>query len=138
MPHLVAIDVPEPPALQDEQVRKDLARVVLALFARWNLGTEQQLALLGLSPESRRLLAQYRTGDKPLPGGRDSLDRAGYLMGIHKGLHLLFPEDEELRYGWVHLRNALLDGDAPLQVMLRDGLVGLARVARFVAFQRGQ
>ena len=138
MPRVIAAEVPGVPPLHDEQVRKDLARVVMALFARWNLGTEQQLALLGLSPESRRLLAQYRSGDKPLPGGRDSLDRAGYLMGIHKGLHLLFPEDEALRYGWVHLRNAMLDGDAPLQVMLRDGLVGLARVARFVAFQRGQ
>ena len=135
---LAAAQVPDVPSLHDEQVRKDLARVVLALFARWHLSTEQQLALLGLSPESRRLLAQYRAGEKPLPGGRDSLDRAGYLMGIHKGLHLLFPEDEDLRYRWVHLRNALLDGDSPLQVMLRDGLVGLARVARFVAFQRGQ
>ena len=100
---------------------------------------DQQVRLTpGLRKPEQLVVAGLVEILEPLPGGRDSLDRAGYLMGIHKGLHLLFPEDEELRYGWVHLRNALLDGDSPLQVMLRDGLVGLARVARFVAFQRGQ
>ena len=107
------------------------------LFARWQL-TEVQIALLGMCPESRKVLAQYRRGERALPGTRDTLDRAGYLLGIHKALRLLFPEDEELRYGWVQHRNRLLGERTPLQVMVEDGLVGLARVARFVDFQRGQ
>ena len=44
----------------------------------------------------------------------------------------------DLRYGWVKTANKLLDGRTPLQVMVDDGLVGVARVARFVDFQRGQ
>jgi hypothetical protein len=121
-----------------EQPRRDIARVLAALFEKWTLPTEAQLALLGMSPESRKVLAQYRRGERPLPNNRDVLDRAGYLMGIHKGLRLLFPEDESLRYSWVHRRNQILGGRTPLEVMLDDGLVGLARIARFIDFQRGQ
>ena len=131
--------VPAPsPDLAADATRRDLARVVAALFAKWELPGDTQLALLGLSPESRKLLAQYRRGERALPNTRDTLDRAGYLLGIHKGLRLLFPEDPALRYGWVRRRNGLLGNRAPLDVMLADGLVGLARIARFVDFQRGQ
>lgn len=128
----------EVPDLADEATRRDLARVVAALFEKWGLSTELQLALLGMSPESRKVLSQYRRGDRALPNTRDTLDRAGYLLGIHKGLRLLFPEDTALRYGWVQRRNRMLGEHTPLQIMVKDGLVGLARVARFVDFQRGQ
>ena len=110
----------------------------MALFERWSLPTDAQLSLLGLSPESRKLLGLYRRGERALPNQRDALDRVGYLMGIHKGLRLLFPESPELRYSWVKRRNQLLEGRTPLEVMLEDGLVGLARVARLIDFQRGQ
>lgn len=135
--------LPDPAAapaadLANPVVRHDLARVVAALLEKWRLPTEAQLALLGLSPESRKLLPQFRRGERALPNTRDTLDRAGYLLGIHKALRLLFPEDETLRYGWVRRRNRMLGGQEPLQVMLDEGLVGLARIARFVDFQRGQ
>lgn len=126
------------PALADDATRRDLARVLAALFAKWELPGDVQLALLGLSPESRKLLPQYRRGERALPNTRDTLDRAGYLLGIHKGLRLLFPDDAALRYAWVTRRNRLLGERTPLEVMLDEGLVGLARVARFVDFQRGQ
>ena len=126
------------PSLAEEGTRRDLARVVSALFAKWELPGEVQLSLLGMSPESRKVLAQYRRGERALPNSRDTLDRAGYLLGIHKGLRLLFPENAALRYRWVQVRNRMLDGRTPLQVMVEDGLVGVARIARFVDFQRGQ
>lgn len=124
--------------LAEDVVRHDLARVVAALLDKWQLSTETQLALLGMSPESRKVLPQFRRGERPLPNTRDTLDRAGYLLGIHKSLRMLFPEDETLRYGWVHRRNRMLDDREPLQVMVDEGLVGLAKIARFVDFQRGQ
>lgn len=126
------------PQLADEGTRQDLARVLTALFERWDLPTDVQLSLLGLSPESRKLLGLYRRGERGLPASRDALDRAGYLLGMHKALRLLFPENPTLRYGWIRMRNRQLDGRTPLEVMLEDGLVGLARIARFLDFQRGQ
>lgn len=132
------VDPPMPPDLQLDQARRDLARVVSALFERWNLDGVSQLQLLGLSSESRKLLPRYRAGERALPAQRDILDRAGFLLGIHKGLRFLFPEDEALRFDWVHRRNAALDHATPLDIMLRDGLLGIARVARLVDFQRGR
>ncbi|WP_043237795.1 MbcA/ParS/Xre antitoxin family protein [Stutzerimonas azotifigens] len=126
------------PELSSEDERRDLARVVAALFERWQLDTELQMQLLGMSPKSRKQLPKYRAGEHPLPGSRDTLDRVGYLLGIHKGLRLLFPEDEQLRFSWVHRRNRALEGATPLEVMVRDGLLGIARVARLVDFQRGR
>lgn len=126
------------PDLTNEVTRRHLARVIATLFEKWELPTETQLALLGMSPESRKVLAQYRRGERSLPNSRDTLDRAGYLLGVHKALRLLFPEDTDLRYQWVQRRNRLLGERTPLEVMVDDGLVGLARVARFVDFQRGQ
>jgi hypothetical protein len=126
------------PQLADDEARQDLARVLMALFERWKLSTDNQLSLLGLSPESRKLLGLYRRGERGLPASRDALDRAGYLLGMHKALRLLFPENPQLRYGWINLRNRQLEGRTPLEVMLDEGLVGLARIARFLDFQCGQ
>lgn len=126
------------PELSSEADRRDLARVVGALFERWGLDTDLQMQLLGMSPKSRKQLPRYRAGEHPLPASRDTLDRAGFLLGIHKGLRLLFPEDETLRFSWVHRRNRALDGATPLEVMVRDGLLGIARVARLIDFQRGR
>lgn len=123
------------PIAVGEEQRRDLARVVTILLERWALPTDTQLALLGMSPESRRLLTQYRRGERALPNTRDTLDRVGYLLRIHTGLRLLFPEDEALRYKWVSQRNRLLAERSPLDVMLEEGLVGLARVARLIEFQ---
>ncbi len=124
--------------LAEEGTRRDLARVVAALFERWQLDSQDQLQLLGLSPTSRKLLPEYRAGTRALPAQRDILDRAGYLLAIHKGLRFLFPEDEALRYSWVRRRHAVLDHATPLEVMRRDGLLGIARIARLIDFQRGR
>lgn len=130
---------PEVPVVEfGDAERRALAKVIGALFERWQLDAETQTNLLGLSVSSRKLLPRYRRGEAALPAGRDVRDRVGYLLGIHKGLRLLFPHNEALRYSWVHRRNDMLDGQAPLEVMTRDGLVGIARVARLVDFQRGQ
>lgn len=126
------------PSLADEAVRRDLARVVYALLDRWDLPDELQLNLLGMSPESGELLPRYRSGERALPNSRDTLDRAGFLLEIHKGLRLLFPESQSLRYGWVKIGNRMLEGRTPLEVMVAGGFLGVARIARFVDFQRGQ
>lgn len=128
----------DPPRLDAEQTRKDLARVVTAPFEKWHLEDEEQLALLGLDGKSRHVLSQYRSGECVLPNNPDTLDRVTYLLGIHGGLRLLFPEGEAIRFGWVRMRNRALDGRTALDVMLREGLVGVARVARLVDAQRGR
>jgi hypothetical protein len=58
-------------------------------------------------------------------------------MSIHKGLGLLYPYNEDVRYSWVNRRNKAFDNLAPLDVMREHGIIGIARVARYIDFYRG-
>ena len=39
------------------------------------------------------------------PSSRDMLDRARWLLGIHKSLKQLYPKNEGIRHTWVCRRN---------------------------------
>ncbi|MDH4276001.1 MAG: MbcA/ParS/Xre antitoxin family protein [Gammaproteobacteria bacterium] len=132
------IDIPpEDVDLSTEESRSDLGQLVMRLFEHWNLDTTAQLSLLGLSPNSRALLTRYREG-AAVPGTRDTLDRIGWLLSIHKALRLLYPYNADLLYGWIKRRNTAFDGRTPLEVMTEQGLIGIARVARYLDWQRGR
>lgn len=124
--------------LDSEQSRKQAAQLVTKLFEHWQLDQASQLNLLGLSENSRSLLNQYRQGSKGLPAARDVRDRVGWLLACHKALRLLYPRNEALRYSWIKRRNATFDGRAPLDIMKEQGLIGVARVARYLDYLRGQ
>jgi hypothetical protein len=122
--------------LHSTEARSALAKMIIRLFTHWKLSTSDQLELLGLSPKSRGLLAKYAKGEA-LPEGRDSLDRVGWLMSIHKSLRLLYPYNPEIRYSWVNRRNTAFNNLTPLTVMKEQGIIGLARVARYLDYYRG-
>jgi hypothetical protein len=123
--------------LESADSRKGLATLAIRLFHLWNLSTADQLELLGLSPKSRAMLSKYARGES-LPATRDMYDRVGWLLAIHKALRLLYPKNEDIRYSWVTKRNAAFGNLAPLDVMKEQGIIGIARVARYLDFYRGQ
>jgi len=116
--------------------RGKTAKLIIRLFELWQLPTADQLNLLGLSETSRALLAKYRKGD-PLPLSRDVQDRVGWLLAVHKALRLLYPHNENLRYTWISRRNKAFDNLRPLDVMLDQGIIGIARVSRYLDLLRG-
>ncbi len=122
--------------IENSDARRKLARMVTRLFELWELPTADQLELLGLSRTSRAQLSKYRKGGA-LPSSRDMLDRIGWLLSIHKSLRLLYPRNENIRYTWVKRRNQILDDQRPLDIMKHQGLIGIARVARYLDFTRG-
>ena len=122
--------------IENSDARRKLARMVTRLFELWELPTADQLELLGLSRTSRAQLSKYRKGGA-LPSSRDMLDRIGWLLSIHKSLRLLYPRNENIRYTWVKRRNQILDDQRPLDIMKHQGLIGIARVARYLDFIRG-
>ena len=122
--------------LDAETSRSEIAKLVIRLFGRWKLSAADQLDLLGLSPRSRSMLARYAKGEA-LPLNRDMIDRAGWLLAIHKALRLLYPQNEDIRYSWVTRRNTAFDNLTPIAVMKEQGLIGIAKVARYLDFIRG-
>ena len=117
--------------LDNEENRQKLTRMIMRLFDHWELSTADQLELLGLSANSRRMLGQYRKKGV-LPGNRDMQDRLGWLLVIHQNLRTLYPENPELCYSWINRRNQHLDNWTSLEVMKKQGLIGIFRVAQLL------
>jgi len=122
--------------IESSDARRKLARMVTRLFELWHLPAADQLELLGLSRTSRAQISRYRQGGA-LPSSRDMLDRIGWLLSIHKSLRLLYPRNESIRSTWVKRQNRILDDQRPLDIMKYQGLIGIARVARYLDFLRG-
>ncbi len=125
------------PDLTSDATRVGLARLITKLFDLWDLSTSDRLELLGQSVNSRANLTKYRKGS-PLPNLRDLLDRAGWLLSIHKSLRLLYPHQETLPYTWINRRNKAFDNMTPLQVIRYEGIIGMAKVSRYLDYQRGR
>lgn len=121
--------------MSSDKDRAKLAKMLIRLFDLWQLDTESQLILLGLSPSSRAMLSRYRQGTTPLPFAQDILDRAGWLLAIHQALRSLYPKNNELCYNWIQLHNSLLQNQTPLDYMKLNGLIGLAKIARYLQSQ---
>jgi len=117
--------------------RKAIAGMLMKLFDHWKLSTEEQLDALGFSVTNRAALARYRRGE-PISGSRDTLERAGHLLGIHKNLRLLFPADRDLAYAWVKTRNHAFDNRSPIEVIREFGFAGLLMVLAYLDRARGQ
>lgn len=111
--------------------RSKLARMMITLFTHWQLSTEDQLALLGLSTSNRGALTRYRKG-KPLAPNRDLLERVGILLSIHKSLRLLFPKNRELAYTWMTQRNRAFEGMTPAESIKQWGFPGLLMVRAYL------
>jgi hypothetical protein len=111
--------------------------MVITLFGHWQIGVQDQMALLGLSEGSRTTLMRYRRGE-PLADQRDLLDRVANLLAIHRSLRILFPENRDLVYRWVTMPNKVFEGKTPVQFIREKGFLGLLTVRRYLDFERGR
>jgi hypothetical protein len=123
----------EPLATQD---RGALAKMVMTLFDHWKLSTEDQAALLGLALSNRAALTRYRKGE-PIGTNRDQYERVGHLLGIHKNLRLLFPQNRDLVYRWMTTRNRAFDNLTPVETIREWGFAGLLMVRGYLDRARG-
>jgi CTP:molybdopterin cytidylyltransferase MocA len=117
--------------------RGALARMVMTLLDHWKLSTEDQAALLGIAASNRAALARYRRGE-PIGTSRDQYERVGHLLGIHKNLRLLFPQNRDLAYRWMSTRNRAFDNLSPVDVIRDWGFAGLLMVRAYLDRARGQ
>jgi hypothetical protein len=115
--------------------RAALAKIVMTLFGHWQLSAEDQAELLGLSKNSRATLTRYRKG-QPIGTSRDQLDRVRYLLNIHKGLRLLFPQQRDLAYRWMRTRNRAFENLTPVDMVKEWGFVGLPRICAYLNHAR--
>jgi len=123
----------EPITSQD---RGALAKMVMTLLDHWDLSTEDQAALLGIAPNNRAALTRYRKGE-PIGTSRDQFERVGHLLGIHKSLRLLFPQNRNLAYRWMTTRNKAFGNRTPIELVKEWGFAGLLTVRAYLDRTRG-
>ena len=138
MPALDA-DRAELPRLGDAAVRARLTPAavdaMVRLAAIWRLSSAEICALMG--DISERTWFRMKTGDWAGVLSQDALTRVSALIGIFKGLRLLF--SEPLSDEWVRLPNKgpLYGGRRPLDAMIEGGIPAMLEVRRHIDALRG-
>lgn len=133
--------VPALPERQDFSVEADRARlssVALKAYRRlieeWRLTGLQAAALLDVSTSTWERLKQQGK-DRPL--SQDQLTRISALVGIYKGLHLLFADDMADRWPKLDNRAPLFGRMSPIESMMKGGIPQMLDVRRYVDAIRG-
>jgi hypothetical protein len=136
-----AFDAPfAPTELQTFSQEADRARLstialkaYLMLTKRWSLSNQEAAALLGVSGST---WDRIKRGQRPTLS-QDQLTRMSALVGVYKGLHLLFADSMADR--WTRLRNKgpLFENRTPIEAMIEGGIPRMLEVRRYIDAVRG-
>jgi uncharacterized protein (DUF2384 family) len=127
-----------PQTFADESDRGRLSPVAIKAMKRiadhWHLKGHESAALLGVSASTWDRVAAGKW-DKSL--SQDQLTRVSAIVGVFKGLHLLFADDMADR--WTRLRNKgpLFENRTPIEAMMEGGIPMMLDVRRHVDALRG-
>lgn len=112
----------------NHEERAAMSRLLMGILDEWKLTGEQQVQLLGLPADTRgRALARFRAGEA-MPDDGDLITRAQDLLAIHDALRVAFPMNEALAPMWVTTPNSHFGERTPLDLMLAQGVDGIAYV----------
>jgi uncharacterized protein (DUF2384 family) len=122
----------------DASDRRRLTRAGLQAVRKlaecWGLTGDEAAALLGISPST---WDRIRAGSWGQALSQDQFTRVSALVGIYKGLHLLFADDMADR--WPRLANSgpLFENRSPIEAMIAGGIPLMLEVRRYVDALRG-
>ena len=131
---------PAPGGLQTFASETDRARLspvaikaFLSLARAWGLSNAEAAALIGVSASS---FDRIKRGYRPTLS-QDQLTRVSALVGVFKGLHLLF--SDSTADDWVRRPNTgpLFDRKTPVEAMIEGGIPQMLDVRRYVDAVRG-
>lgn len=130
-----------PIALQtfaNEADRRRLSDVAIKAFRslaeRWGLSNVEAAALLGVSGSTwDRIKSKKWEGDL----GQDQLTRVSALVGVYKGLHLLFADGMADRWPRLSNKGPLFERMTPIEIMIEGGIPRMLEVRRYVDAIRG-
>ena len=108
-------------------------RAFLELAGHWKLSNAESALLLGVSGST---WDRIKSGRRPTLS-QDQLTRISAMVGIYKGLHLLFAD--AMADKWIQLSNSgpLFENRKPLRAMVEGGIPRMLEVRRYVDAVRG-
>jgi hypothetical protein len=111
-------------------------QLMMRLFEHWKLNVEQQRILLGLPPNLEKRTNNYVILAQCVPKCRDIQDRICHLLNIHKLLSRAYVFHKELAYSWMTTDNADFEYKRPLDIIVKEGLVGLVKVRIYLELKQ--
>lgn len=104
----------------------------LEISRKWDLGTEEQITLLGTPGRSTFFKWKKEGGNLP----QDTAERLSHILAIWKALRILFTVDERAEQ-WIRRPNDMFDGQSALEVMLQGKMSDIFAVRQYLDAQRG-
>lgn len=134
---LAFAQIPEQPALaplQDKAKIATLIKAVVRTADHWSLTNAEAAALFDVPTAT---WSRMKAGTYKGILDRDKLTRASLMIGLFKGLCLLF--NGPLTYGWPKAPNGGPDflGHTPIDVMTAGGIPSMMRVRQHIDALRG-
>jgi hypothetical protein len=77
-----------------------------------------------------------KTGQRAIDLDLDKLQRIIEIINIHKNLRMLFPRNRQLVYQWIKEKRERFGNHSALDIMLEDGLFGIAAIRRYLDYAR--
>jgi len=123
-------------AAEDDRKRLTPAasKAVLRLVRAWDGSNAEGAALLGVSESTWDRIKSGRW-DGVL--SQDQLTRASALIGVFKGLHLLFADDMADRWPRLVNRGPVFDRMTPIQAMINGGIPRMIETRQYIDGLRG-
>lgn len=103
----------------NERNAKILGEAFWNLVKHYDLGRRQQAILLGMNPENRKTLQDYQS-KSAIPLEADKFARVGILLGIHKNLRILYPQNRDVVYNWMTTTQELFHHKTPMEFIEGD------------------
>ena len=122
----------------DEDDRRRLTpsavKAVLCVVEAWGCGNAESAALLGVSEST---WDRMKAGKWDGVLSQDQLTRASSLIGLFKGLHLLFADGMADRWARLPNRGPIFDRMAPVQAMMEGGIPRMLETRQYIDALRG-
>jgi uncharacterized protein (DUF2384 family) len=121
-----------------EADRKKLTAIALKAFLRianiWSLTNNEAAALIGVSVSTWE---RIKRGARESDLSQDQLTRVSALVGIFKGLHLLFADEMADRWPRLANKGPLFNRATPIDAMIEGGIPLMIDVRRYIDAVRG-
>lgn len=109
-------------------------KAVLRLVDAWSGSNAEGAALLGVSEST---WDRMKAGSWEGSLSQDQLTRASALIGVFKGLHLLFADDMADRWPKLVNRGPIFDRRSPVQAMIEGGIPCMLETRQYIDALRG-
>jgi hypothetical protein len=109
-------------------------KAVLRLVDAWGGSNAEGAALLGVSEST---WDRMKGGKWDGALSQDQLTRASALIGVFKGLHLLFADDMADRWPKLVNRGPIFDRKTPVQAMIEGGIPRMIETRQYIDALRG-